>query len=227
MSDGGVFDEVDEELRREQLKKLWDRFGTYVIAGAVLIVAVVGGAKAWQAYQDKAAAEAGVRFEAAAQLAAAGKVDEAAKAFEAIATGGSSGYRQLALLRLAGAKAAAGKADEAVAGYDAIAKDSGGDPLLRTAARLQSALLRLDTADWTEMQNRLSDLNVDGNPWRHSARELIGMAAYKAGKSKEAEAAFQQILADPQTPQALQQRAQVMLSLLLANSSAAGGGQTN
>ena len=41
MSD--IFDEVDEEVRREQFKKLWERYGNLFVALAVLIVAAVGG----------------------------------------------------------------------------------------------------------------------------------------------------------------------------------------
>ena len=36
-----IFHEVDEEVRREQLKKLWDRYGNYVVAAAFLLVAAV------------------------------------------------------------------------------------------------------------------------------------------------------------------------------------------
>ncbi len=45
MSD--IFREVDEDLRREQFKRLWDRFGTYVIGLAVLIVVVTAGYRGW------------------------------------------------------------------------------------------------------------------------------------------------------------------------------------
>ena len=45
MSD--IFTEVDEEVRREQLKKLWERYGNYAIALAFLVVAAVA---AWRAY---------------------------------------------------------------------------------------------------------------------------------------------------------------------------------
>ena len=41
MSD--IFSEVDEELRREQLRKLWEGYGVYLIAACVLLVAAVGG----------------------------------------------------------------------------------------------------------------------------------------------------------------------------------------
>ena len=47
-------------------------------------------------------------------------------------------------------------------------------------------MLRLDSANWTDMQNRLNDLAADGNAWRFSARELLGLAAQKAGKTEEA-----------------------------------------
>ena len=44
-----LFDEVDEEVRREQLKKLWDKYSIYIIALALLIIAGVGG---WRGYQQ-------------------------------------------------------------------------------------------------------------------------------------------------------------------------------
>ena len=45
MSD--VFKEVDEDLRREQLKSIWDRFGAYIIGAAVLIVVATAGYRLW------------------------------------------------------------------------------------------------------------------------------------------------------------------------------------
>src|SRR5258708_8443911 len=54
-----IFQEVDEEVRREQLKKLWDRYGIYAVIAAFLVVA---GIAAWRGYswlEAKKAAEAG------------------------------------------------------------------------------------------------------------------------------------------------------------------------
>ena len=33
-----IFNEVDEEVRRERLKQLWDRYGIFIIGLAVLLV---------------------------------------------------------------------------------------------------------------------------------------------------------------------------------------------
>jgi hypothetical protein len=43
-----LFDEVDEDVRRDQLKKLWEQYSIYIVAGAFLIVAAVGG---WRGYR--------------------------------------------------------------------------------------------------------------------------------------------------------------------------------
>ena len=108
----------------------------------------------------------------------------------------------------------AGKTAQAAAAFEAIAKESGLDPLLADYAQLQAAMLRLDSASWTEMQNWLNDLAADGNAWRFSARELLGLAAQKAGKTDEARTQFQRLLGDRNTPPSIGERARIMLAML-------------
>ena len=75
MSD--IFQEVDEEVRREQLKKLWDRYGNYVVVAAFLVVAGVAAWRGYSWWDAKKAAETGAAFEAASTLAETGKLSEA------------------------------------------------------------------------------------------------------------------------------------------------------
>jgi hypothetical protein len=206
--------EIDEELRREQLLKLWERYGTYVIAAAALIIIGIGGFKYLEHRRTVAAETAGARFTAAAREAAQNRTAEAQKALEEIQSSAPAGYAALARLRLAAADRQAGKRAEALAAYEAIAKEKGLDPLLTDYARLQAATLRLDSADWTEMQNRLNDLAADGNPWRFSARELLSLAAQKVGKAEEARTQLQRLLGDRGTPPGIGERARMMLAML-------------
>jgi hypothetical protein len=219
--------EVQEEIRREQLARLWDRYGAIAIGLAALLVVGVAGYQYAQ-YSSRVAREAaGRQFEAATLLASSGKAKEAQEAFDAIAKSAPPGYGSLARLRIAGALAEENKRAEAVAAYDAVVKDGGVDVLLRDFAALQAALLRVDEADWTEMQNRLKDLINDGNAWRAPARELLGLAAMKAGNQDEARKAFEQVLGDSSSPPSTAERAQVMMTILteasMAKSPAAGG----
>jgi hypothetical protein len=201
-----LFREVDEELRREQFAKLWDRFGIYFIGLAVAVVVAVAGAKLWESQRLAAANAAGAEYEAAVALATSGKTEDAAKAFEAIGSSGPAGYAALARLSEAGAYLKLDKRAEALAVFDKLADDRSADPLLPNFARLQAASLRLGEADFTEMQNRLKPLTADDSPWRFTARELLGTAALKAGKLDEARATLAPLLADPGLGQGANER---------------------
>ena len=125
MSD--IFHEVDEEVRREQLKRLWERYGNYIIAACILLIAGVGAWRAYEWWETKRAAESGAAFEQAAALAEAGKPQEAEAAFAKLATDGTAGYRVLARLREA-AELAQTDPKAAVKVYDEIAADRGVRP---------------------------------------------------------------------------------------------------
>jgi hypothetical protein len=203
--------EVDEELRREQLAKLWERYGTYILALAVAFVALVGGYKVWEARQIEFAQAGGKKYNEARSLLASGKTDDALKAFDELIASGHAGYSALALLQKAGADITANKPKEALAILEKAEQEAGSDPILKGFIQLQIASLKLGEADFTEIQNRLTELASEGNPWRHSARELIGLAALKAGKTDEAAKAFEAILADRKAPQNIADRARVMM----------------
>ena len=68
-----IFHEVDEEVRRERLAKIWERYSVLIIAGCVLIVAAVGGWRGYEWYVARQAAIAGSQFETAVTLAETNK----------------------------------------------------------------------------------------------------------------------------------------------------------
>ena len=201
-----LFREVEEELRREQFAKLWERFGVYFIGLAVVVVAIVAGSQFWEARRIANANAAGAAYEAASTLLASGKTEEALKAFEGISSTGPKGYATLATLSEAGAYLKLDKRAEALATFDKLAGDTSADPLLVNFARLQAAALRLGEADYAEMETRLKPLTGDGNPWRFTARELLGSAALKAGKHEEARTTLTPLLADPGLGQSARER---------------------
>lgn len=219
-----IFREVEEEIRRERFEKLWARYGTYIAAVAVAVVVLVGGWKFYEYQQGKRAEEAGARFNAALLALEAKKSEDAEKALQALVESGQGGYRALARMRLAALEQGSGKTDAAVKAYDEVAADSGVDVIIRGLASLRAAMLRIDVADWTEMQNRLTPLKDAKNPWQLSARELLGLAAWKAGKLTEAEQEYQGLIENRQTPQGIKQRAEMMLALLLDGGKSPSGG---
>ena len=207
--------EVEDELRNDQLKKLWDQYGTYVVGAALALIVGLFAYQQIQAQRQSAAEAAGSRFEAARKLAVENKATEAATALAAIATTGPAGYATLARFQQAAAAVKADKTAEAVAAFDAIATE-GTDPVLRDLARMQAASLRLDAGDWTELQNRLTPLTDERNAFRAGAREFLGLAARKAGKNDDARRLFLQVLGDGKASQAMKDRVSTYLSGIIA-----------
>lgn len=210
MSD--IFREVDEEVRREQLQKLWDRYGVYLIAAAALIVAAVGGWRAYEWYEAKKAGEAGAAFEQALQLAKDGKHGEAATAFAQLAAKGPPAYRMLSRLR-EGEEFAANDANAATAMFDALAADQKAPQLLRDVAAIRAGLLLVDTAPFAEISRRLEPLATPKGALRHSARELLALSAWRNGDLAAALRWGDAALADPDAPASLRARVDILMAV--------------
>jgi hypothetical protein len=211
-----IFNEVDEEVRREQLKKLWERYGAYLVALCVLVIVGVGAWRGYEWWEAKQAAQSGVAFEQATALAEAGKHQEAEAAFAKLATDGNAGYRALARLREAAELAHTDKA-AAVKAYDGIAADKSAGQVIDELAALRAGFLLVDTAPYSEIQTRLDPLTGADKTFRHSARELLALSAWKSGDMTAARKWTDMIITDPQTPQGTRTRADMLSELIAAS----------
>jgi hypothetical protein len=217
MSDRGdsFLREVDEAVRQERYKKLWDQYGIYALGLAVVIVAGVAAYKGWTYWQEREEQTAGAEFTEALTMLDGADAAKAKDILSSLAEKGPQGYRVLARFQLAAAEAKAGDVDKAVADYDALANDSSVDSILRGHATIQAAALRLDKADYAEMERRLKDLAEGSSAWRFSARELLGLSAYRLNDMREAEKQFSALVGDQGTPPNLRERANMMLALIV------------
>jgi hypothetical protein len=208
-----IFTEVDEEVRREQLKKLWERYGNLIIAAAFLVVAAVAAYRGYDYWQNRQAAVAGAAYDVASRLADEGKHDEAEAAFAKLVTDGTSGYRALARLREA-AEMAERDPKAAVAAYDKIASENAGQPLVSDLAAVRAAFLLVDTARLDEMTQRLEPLAQPAGPFRHTARELLALSAWRNNDSAAMRRWTDAAKNDPEAPSGVRSRMDVLASLL-------------
>ena len=208
-----LFDEVDEEVRREQLKKLWDKYSIFIVAGALLIIAGVGGWRGYQYFEAKKAAEAGSAFDKAVELSEANKPAEAEAAFNELAAKAPSGYRMLARLRAAAE--VAGRDPKAAAKlYDDIAADRSVGAEQQDLARIRAAGLLVDSAAYSEMVQRLESSTGPEATFRHTARELLALSAWRANDAAAARKWLDLIANDGETPPSLRSRAEALQALL-------------
>jgi len=208
-----IFEEVDEELKEENFKKLWDRYGRYLVAAVILLVGGVAGYKFWETYtrdQQEAYSET---FISAIALAEDGKNSDAAAAFTVFAEDASAGYAMLARFREAAARRKDGDAGAAIDIYETLAADDSITPLYRDLAVLLSVMVQANKGDPKVLSDRLEALAGAG-PWRHTAGEYLGLFALRQGDTASARQRFEAISDDAQAPAGARQRAAELLQTL-------------
>jgi hypothetical protein len=221
MSDDHFVREVDDEIRSDQFKSLWDRYGIMVIGAAVAIVLATAGWRGYEYWRDSKASASGDAFLSALTKANSGDNDGALAELTTLEQSGYGAYPVLARMRAATVEAAKGDAAKAVSAFEAIASDASVDASIRDMARLRAGLLLVDTGSYEDVAKQVEVLSSDGNPLRHSAREAMGLAAWKAGKAVEAEGFFKQLADDDEAPRNLGERAELMLDVIKSSGKSA------
>ena len=202
-----IFNEVEEDLRRDQYLKLWRRYGIWLAAASALLVVGTGAFSIWRTWHADKLAAVSEALVAASSLEADGKHREAAEAFAKLGEGAPGGYHVLAGLRQAAALATAGDMPGAVTA-------ACGDAALRELASLKAAFILVDTATPEDMAKRLAPLAAEGRPWRHSARELQALSALKQGRKDDARTILTAISDDQAAPEGLRGRASELLAAI-------------
>jgi hypothetical protein len=210
-----IFQEVEEEVRRERFEKLWKKYGNYFIAGAALVVIGVAGYQLWTAWDRSQRETASEKFHAAEQLAQSGRLSDAETAFAKLAQDAPSGYATLAKFNQASAMQAEGKRDAALALYTSLTQLP--DPELSGAARLRIAWAQADYAPRADIGKTLAPLTGTSNLWRYAAEDVLAYVALRDGNRAAATDAYARLAAEANAPQGMRARAAAMAEYLRAN----------
>ena len=212
MSD--IFEEVDEEVRKDKYTRVWQKYGNWFVSCAVAVLISAVGYVQWQKYNFEQRAQSSTEFNAALRLIDSKKPEEATRALAGLAERGTKGYTILAKFRAAGLKVQAGDSAAASDIYDAIAEDDEINTLYRDLARLYAIMQKIDDGNTSELSTELRELLSEDNPWRFSAREMAAVLALRERDTKTAKEYFKLLTDDPKTPAGLRQRASDMLQAI-------------
>jgi len=210
-----IFQEIDEDLRRDRAVAFWRRYQNFIFTGVILIVLGTAGVTVWQIYDQHQREAAGSAY-VAAKIAAEQDPKSAGEILGRIALSGGA-YAQLARFDLAGAALAQNDKAKAFDLLSAIAGDAGIDAPLRGIAAILGAYLALDLGQWDKALSLAEPLTGEKNPYRLAALEVTGLAAYGAGDKAKAKAIFTELkpLAEIKgAPRNLKSRVEIMLDRL-------------
>jgi hypothetical protein len=212
--------EVDENLRRDQLRDFAKTYGKWLVLAVVLFLAAVGGWIYWQNRQAQKAAEQSEELHRIFGDVAAGNAETAPQRLEPLEEADSDAVRATALLAGAAVALEANDRAKAIGKYREIVNDGGLPQAYRNAATIRLTALEFDTMKPEDVIERLQPMAQAGNPWFGSAGELTALAYLKQGQQQKAGQMFAAIAADQQVPDSIRSRAVQIAGTLGVDASA-------
>ena len=199
--------EVDENLRRDQMRDFFKVYGNWLIAGVVLFLAASGGLIWWRQHQvQKSEAEVEQLSGVYADIGA-GKTTQAQQKLDQLSDSGSKSVRASARFARAALAIQQGDTKTATETYKSIAAESSLPQPYRDAALVRQTALEFDRLQPQEVIARLAPLAKPGEPWFGSAGEMTALALAKQGKRAEAGQLFATIAKDTTVPSSIRNRA--------------------
>jgi len=212
--------EVDENLRRDQLRDFATAYGKWIAAAIVLFLAAVGGWIYWQDQRQRQAAEQSEQLQAIFADIGDKKVADVPRRLQALEGSHSDIVRASALLAQGAVALEANDRKTALAKYRELAADDGIAQVYRDAATIRATALEFDSLRPEEVVARLQELAKPGSAWFGSAGEMTAMAYLKQNKRAEAGRLFAAIAADQSVPQSIRSRSVQIAGTLGVDASA-------
>ena len=206
--------EVDENLRRDQLRDILRKNIPAIIAAVVLFLAAAGGFLYWQDYKAKRNAADVDQLAQVFTGLSKGNVEGAAVKLDTLSKGTSKGVRASASLGRAAVALEQGDPKLAIEKYRTIAADSSLPQPFRDLALIRQTSLEFDSLKPEDVIARMAPLTKAGEPWFGSAGEMTAMAYFKQGKTAEAGKLFAAIARDDKVPDPIRSRTGQMASSL-------------
>ena len=208
-----IFREVDEEVRQQRYRELWQRFGVYIIAFVVVLILSVAGYQIWQSQSQSAKAEASDRYVAMMESLQSNEEAGLDELF-AFADPGADGYALLAAFEEAAVRARRNDLEGASEIWRRIAANPSAGPALQGAAELMDIVHQVDSADPDALQTRLSTLMASNAAYAPMAQELSALVALRSGDRELAIDQLRELSADLSAPESIRLRAGRLLNVL-------------
>ena len=208
--------EINDELREEQMHKLWKRYGGFIIGIAISIVVIVAGYQGWRTYTKSVQMSESEILYNAGLSAQNGDTSGAISQLGKLGEEGKSGYQVIAQFQQAALYSKNNDNKSAANIYRSIAENSSNDGDIKGLALVLGALqeIKISGENRDELKQRLNTANADTNPWRHSIREILALLEMESGNKEAATKIFTSLSDDAQAPDGVRSRARKLLAVI-------------
>ncbi|MBR5129841.1 MAG: tetratricopeptide repeat protein [Alphaproteobacteria bacterium] len=205
--------EVDEELQREKLKAMWQKYRFAVVGFIIGVLLVTIGHEVYYSWRQKVSLSESDSFENAAVLAYTGETEKAEEILKKLVAEGKTGYAPLAQMKLAGIYLAQNKTQEAINALQAVI-NSNAPEQLKAVATIAYVGQLFETEDATKLQNMLQPYLIGSSNFVGSAAELSAALHLKSNNEAAAIKVLNQTINNPKTAPIVKKRLSELLSVI-------------
>lgn len=207
--------EVEEDLKNESLKKLWDKYGLFIVVfvTAVLTLAVsYESIKSWYVRRAENWANA---YSVALALQNQGKYQESIDALNMIINKNFGAYAPLAKMQQVNVLLDSGKQALALDKLAELIADKKYPSQLRDVAIIKLASFKQDEAPRDEMEKILSPIiSQPDNSWYATAQYMMAAVSLRDGDKEHAKAIYDGLLKNNNVSDELKGKIKDILSVL-------------
>lgn len=206
--------EIDEDLKNEKLKRIWDKYGLFIILFVVIAVFSAVSFESIKAWQTKKQQEMSDTFAYALNLQNQGRFAEALEVLTDLHDTKRGIYADIAQMQMVNLYAEQKQTDKVLNILENISSDPDFNPQMRDIAILKLASYKLNDASKEEIENLLKPLLSEQNIWYNTASELMAMLAIREKDFQKAQDLYTKISQSPNVSDSMKARAQDMINVL-------------
>ena len=208
-------DEVDEDLKNESFKKMWEKYGTLITICVVLVLTAAVSYESLKAWYIRRAENWAEAYTVALSLQNRGRYDESMEALNSIIGNKFGAYADLAKMQQVNVLLDSKKEEEALKMLEEIIADDGFNKQLRDLATVKLASYKQDSASVEDMQTLLQPiLSNTQNAWYAIARDMIALVFVRDGKIDDAKEIYSELLDSKDVSEEFKNRVKNILSVL-------------
>ncbi len=210
-----LIEEVDAEVKAEQVKKFLTRYGNWIAGFLLAIIVATAGGNTYMSMrvqdQEKDSEQLITLLDKDLDKVSGDEAKATILELGKLATAGSGeGHRVAASLGEAGSYFKQGNTDAGLKALQTLSNDGSVKPLYRDYAKLLSIRARADKDDAQKLMDEMKPLLDEKNPWRISALELSAVLYAKLGQKDKAIEQLNKMVIDPEASSAVVERAKLL-----------------
>tara|TARA_B100000780_G_scaffold66045_1_gene43437 strand:- start:3036 stop:3677 length:642 start_codon:yes stop_codon:yes gene_type:complete len=208
-----IFNEVDEDIRKERYKNLWSNYGKYIIGFLILIVITFSLTQYFQAKNisdNKAILDL---YYSAAEKIEKNQLDFANQELEIVYSEKNKTLAALSGFKLSETYLKNNQKEAALSLLEEITDNSSLETIYRELALYKYIMINFENVNINDIENKIASIGVNKKILNPYFQEIIGIKYLTIGSIKKANSIFTDLLFKEGTPFDLKMRLDKLIQI--------------